>query len=69
VSSVEPARQGLVRRRVVPALVVFIVAAGAIYATAWVALGLLRHIVMPVVAVLIAGYLAVQTYRFTGRHR
>jgi hypothetical protein len=24
---------------------------------------------MPVVAVLIAGYLAVQTYRFTGRHR
>jgi hypothetical protein len=69
VSSVEPARQSLVKRRVVPALVVFIVAASAIYATAWVALGLLRHIVMPVVAVLIAGYLAVQTYRFTGRHR
>ncbi len=68
-SSVEPARQSLVKRRVVPALVVFIVAASAIYATAWVALGLLRHIVMPVVAVLIAGYLAVQTYRFTGRHR
>ena len=68
-SSVEPARQSSVRRRVLPALAVFVVAAGAIYATAWVALGLLRHIVMPVVAVVIAGYLAVQVYRFTGRHR
>jgi hypothetical protein len=30
---------------------------------------LLRHVVMPIVAVLIAGYLAVQVYRFTGRER
>jgi hypothetical protein len=36
VSSVEPARQSPVRRRVVPALAVFVVAAGAIYATTWV---------------------------------
>jgi len=26
-------------------------------------------VVMPIVAVVIAGYLAVQVYRFTGRHR
>ena len=66
-SSVEPARRGLVRRRVMPSVVVFIVAAGAVYATAWVALGWLRHVVKPIVAVVIAGYLAVQMYRLTGR--
>jgi uncharacterized membrane protein len=52
-----------------PSLVTFIVAAGALYLTAWVALGVLRHVVMPIVAVVIAGYLAVQVYRFTGRDR
>jgi uncharacterized membrane protein len=57
------------RRRVVPSLVTFVVAAGALYLTAWIALGLLRHVVMPIVAVVIAGYLAVQVYRFTGRER
>lgn len=68
-SSVEPVRRSPVRRRFVPAFAVFIVAAGAIYSTAWIALGLLRHLVMPVVAIVIAGYLAVQVYRFTGRDR
>ena len=48
-------------------MVVFIVAAGAVYASAWVALGLLRHIVMPIIAVVVAGYLAVQVYRAGGR--
>ena len=52
-----------------PTLVTFIVAAGAIYLTARVAVGLLRHLVMPIVDVVIAGYLAVQVYLFTGRDR
>ena len=68
-SKIESARRGSVRRRVVPTLVTFIAAAGVIYLTAWVSLGLLRHLVMPVVAVVIAGYLAVQVYRVTGRDR
>jgi hypothetical protein len=51
----------------VPSAVTFVVAASAIYVTAWVAVGLLRHLVMPIVAVVIGGYLAVQVYRFTGR--
>jgi len=69
VSSVEPVRESAVRRRVLPTFVAFIVAAGAIYSTAWVALGLLRHIVMPIVAVIIAGYFAVRVFQFTGRER
>jgi hypothetical protein len=68
-SNIESARRGSVRRRVGPTLATFIVASGAIYLTAWVSLGLLRHLVMPVVAVVIAGYLAVQVYRFTGPDR
>ena len=68
-SKIESARRGPVRRRVAPTIATFIVAAGVIYLTAWVSLGLLRHLVMPVVAVVIAGYLAVQVYRVTGRDR
>ncbi len=68
-ADIESARRGQLRRRVVPSLVTFIVAAGGLYLTAWIALGLLRHVVMPIVAVVIAGYLAVQVYRFTGRDR
>ena len=68
-SDIESARRGKIRRRVMPSLVTFIVAAGGLYLTAWIALGLLRHVVMPIVAVVIAGYLAVQVYRFTGRDR
>jgi CRISPR/Cas system-associated exonuclease Cas4 (RecB family) len=68
-SSIESANRGSLRRRVVPTLVTFIVAGGVIYLTAWIAVDLLRHVVMPIVAVLIAGYLAVQVYRFTGRER
>jgi hypothetical protein len=62
-SDSEPAHRGPMRRRVV------VVAAGGLYLTAWIALGLLRHVVMPIVAVVVAGYLAVQVYRFTGRER
>lgn len=57
------------KRRVVPSAVVFVVAAVGVYATAWLALGLLRHIVMPIIAIVIAGYLAAQVYRRTGRTR
>jgi len=54
---------------VVPTLVTFIVTGGAIYLSAWIAVDLLRHVVMPIIVVGIAGYLAVQVYRFTGRER
>ncbi len=66
-SSIEPARGGPLKKRVMPAAVTFVVAAMAVYATVWVALGVLRHIVMPILAVIIAGYLAREVYRFTGR--
>jgi hypothetical protein len=69
VANIEPDRRGVARRRFLPSVVTFIVAGGALYATAWVALGLLRHVVMPVVAVVVAGYLAVQVYRFSGRQK
>jgi divalent metal cation (Fe/Co/Zn/Cd) transporter len=52
-----------VRRRLGSAALTFVVVAGAIYATAWVALGLLRHVVMPIVAVLVGGYVARHVYR------
>lgn len=68
-SSIEPSRGASLTRRVVPSAVVFIVAAVGVYAMAWLALGLLRHIVMPIIAVVIAGYLAVQVYRLTGHTR
>ena len=68
-SNVEPVRHGPVRSRIAPAFVTFLVAAGAIYATAWVGLDLLRHFVMPIVAVVIGGYLAVHVYRLTGRSK
>jgi len=67
-SNIEPVGRGPIRRRVVPTLLTFFIAAGAIYVTAWVAVGLLRHVVMPIVAVVIAGYLAVQVFQYTGRH-
>ena len=68
-TNIEPAQRGAMRRRVAPALVTFFVIAGAVYLTAWVAVGRLRHLVMPIVAVVIAGYVALQVYRFTGKDR
>jgi uncharacterized membrane protein YdbT with pleckstrin-like domain len=66
-SSIEPSRKASLKRRLVPSAVVFVVAAVGIYATVWLTLGLLRHVVMPIIAVVVAGYLAVQVYRRTGR--
>ncbi|MDA8295033.1 MAG: hypothetical protein M0004_00355 [Actinomycetota bacterium] len=68
-SQVEPSRGGPLKRRIVPSAVVFVVAAVGIYATVWLALGVLRHIVMPILALVVAGYLAREVYRYTGRER
>lgn len=58
---------GVLRRRAAPALVTFLVVAGAVYATAFVALALLRHVVMPIVAIVAGGYAARFVFRMTGR--
>ena len=41
--------------------------AGAVYATAFVALALLRHVVMPIVAIVAGVYAARLVFRVTGR--
>lgn len=63
------AEQGVVRRRGVPTLVTFLVVAGGVYATAYLALSLLRHVVMPIVAVVAGVYAARLVFRMTGRSR
>lgn len=67
VSDIQPRRDGGLRRRVGPTLATFVVSGAVVYATAWLALGILRHIVMPIVAVIIAFYVAREVYRRTGR--
>jgi hypothetical protein len=52
-----------IRQRLVPATITFFVVAGAVYLTALVSLDLIRHIVMPVVAILVGGYVARAVYR------
>lgn len=66
-SSMEPYRHHSVSRRLGTSAVVFVVAAVALYSTVWLALGILRHIVMPIIAVVIAGYLAAAVFRRSGR--
>lgn len=56
----------VVGHRLVPSVVTFLVAAGAIYVTAYLAIGLIQHIVMPILAVLVGGYLATVVFRHTG---
>lgn len=63
-----PRPPGALRRRAVPTLVTFLVVAGGVYATAYVALSLLRHVVMPIVAVVVGGYAARSVYRLTARN-
>jgi fatty acid desaturase len=58
---------GALRRRAVPTLVTFLVVAGAVYATAFVALALLRHVVMPIVAIVAGVYAARFVFRLTDR--
>lgn len=62
-----PRDHGVVRHRAVPTLVTFLVVAGAVYATAFVALAVLRHVVMPIVAVVAGFYAARLVFRVTGR--
>ena len=57
---------GGVRKRVVPSVATFVVAAGAIYLTAYLAIGMIQHVVMPILAVVVAGWLASQVWKFTG---
>ena len=54
------------RARRVPSVVTFVVAGAAVYATAWVALGILRSIVMPVLAIIVAWVLARMVWRHSG---
>jgi hypothetical protein len=60
---------GVLRRRAVPTLVTFLVVAGAVYSTAYVALAVLRHVVMPILAVAAGVYAARFVFRATGHHR
>ncbi len=56
------------RHRLAPAVIVFFVAAAGVYFTAFLALSVLRHIVMPVLAVAVGAYLATVAYRLSGRN-
>lgn len=56
-----------VRHRLGPTVLTFLVVAGAVYATAYLALSLLRHVVMPVVAVVAGFYAARVVFRVSGR--
>ncbi len=55
------------KHRLVPSAVVFVVVAVGVYLTAFMAISLLQHIVMPIIAVLIAGFLATVVYKHTWR--
>lgn len=66
-SSIEPTEHKTpVRERLVPSVMTFVIAGAAVYATAWVALGILRHIVMPILAVIVAWVFARAVWRRTG---
>lgn len=65
--SIEPVHRGSLKQRFVPSAAVFLAAGVGVYLTVYLALGVLRHIVMPVLAVLVAGWLAQKTWRLTGR--
>lgn len=65
--TVEPRPKRKLRHRLVPAAVTFLVAAGAIYATAYLATSVIRDFVMPIVAVIIAFFLARGVFRYSGR--
>ena len=59
-------QHGAVRRRAVPSLVAFLVVAGGVYATAFVALAVLRHVIMPILAIAAGVYAARLVFRMTG---
>jgi hypothetical protein len=55
-----------VKQRVVPTAVVFVGVAVGVWLTALLALGTLRHIVIPILAVLVAWWLAQKVWHVTG---
>jgi len=55
------------RRPIGPTLATFVVVAVGVYATAYLALSLLRHIVMPIIAVVVAFYAARTVFRLSRR--
>ncbi len=67
-ANIEPAgHKTPVRERLVPSVVTFVVAGVAVYATAWIAIGILRSIVMPILAVIVAWVLARAVWRRGGK--
>ena len=50
-------------KRLLWAVLAFLVVAGLVYGSAWVALALLRHVIMPIVAIAAGGYVAATIYR------
>jgi hypothetical protein len=66
VSNIEPVRGGSLKQRFVPSAVVFVGVAVGVWLTTLLALGTLRHIVVPILAVLVAGWLAQKVWRLTG---
>lgn len=62
--SIEPSRNRLpVHRRLGPAAIAFLAVAVGVYFTAFLAVSLLRHIIMPVLAVAAGAYVAGLVYR------
>ena len=55
-------------QRLGPSVVTFLVVAGGVYATAYVALSVLRHVVMPIFAVAAGLYAARLIFRMRGGH-
>ncbi|HET9731397.1 MAG TPA: hypothetical protein VFP54_01875 [Acidimicrobiales bacterium] len=63
----EQHRPGALRHRAAPTLITFLVIAGGVYATAYVAISVLRHVVMPILAVVAGVWAARWVFRVTGR--
>jgi hypothetical protein len=51
----------------VPSVITFLVVTGLIWGASAAAIALIRHVLLPVIAVFVGGYLAVHLYRFLGR--
>lgn len=62
-----PRPPGEVRpHRLTTSVGVFVVVAVGIYLTAFLAMGLIQHVVMPILAVVVAAYVAREVYRRSG---
>jgi large-conductance mechanosensitive channel len=68
VSELEPKHKRSVSSRLVPSAITFVVVAVVIYVCGAIAASLVRHILIPIIAVGVGGYMSVHLYRFLGRH-